>query len=318
MSYAPIMIPTLCRYEHLVKCVESLAANSLASETELYIGLDYPTKESHWEGYRKIEQYLVSIEGFKKVHNVKREYNYGAERNSHELKKLIFEKYDRVIFTEDDNIFSPNFLEYINQALDKYNDDTGILAVCGYLHLADYPEMRNCTCIRLPAYDAWGYAIWRDRYEDYETDFSYETVIHTLTSFKQTIKIARKRIFTIFALLLIVNEKDVFGDTMYARKLLLENKKCIFPTISKVRNYGRDGSGTHASVEDQNAYENQRIDVCTDFALVENKDIKIQRKAERALKSYYRQPLKRIYWIVTRYLLFRIRYVLNKRRYEIK
>ena len=66
MSYAPIMIPTLCRYEHLVKCVESLAANSLASETELYIGLDYPTKESHWEGYRKIEQYLVSIEGLSK------------------------------------------------------------------------------------------------------------------------------------------------------------------------------------------------------------------------------------------------------------
>ena len=89
--YAPVVIPTLCRYEHLKRCIDTLSECTGADETELYVGLDFPAKESHWEGYRKIEQYLVSIEGFKKVHIVKREYNYGAERNSHELKKLIFE-----------------------------------------------------------------------------------------------------------------------------------------------------------------------------------------------------------------------------------
>lgn len=38
-----------------------------ADRTELYIGLDFPAEESHWEGYRKICDYLPNIIGFKNV-----------------------------------------------------------------------------------------------------------------------------------------------------------------------------------------------------------------------------------------------------------
>ena len=54
MDIVPVMIVTLCRYEHLVRCIDSLRRNKLAVETELYIGLDYPLKQEHWEGYNKI------------------------------------------------------------------------------------------------------------------------------------------------------------------------------------------------------------------------------------------------------------------------
>ena len=39
---APILIPTLCRYEHFVKCIQSLKENTLANESDLFIALDYP------------------------------------------------------------------------------------------------------------------------------------------------------------------------------------------------------------------------------------------------------------------------------------
>ena len=58
MIYAPVIIPTLCRYEHFVRCVESLRKNTWAQYTDVYIGLDYPAKESHREGYEKIKDYL--------------------------------------------------------------------------------------------------------------------------------------------------------------------------------------------------------------------------------------------------------------------
>lgn len=54
----PILIITLCRYRHFVNCVESLHKNVLAKETELYVGLNYPTKEKSWLEYQKIEEYL--------------------------------------------------------------------------------------------------------------------------------------------------------------------------------------------------------------------------------------------------------------------
>ena len=68
-----IIIPTLCRYEHLEKCLDSLKKNSHAQYVDLYIGLDYPANDSHWFGYRKI---LKLMEGdfsmFKSFHLVKR------------------------------------------------------------------------------------------------------------------------------------------------------------------------------------------------------------------------------------------------------
>lgn len=46
----PILIPTLDRYEHFKKCIESLAKNTHANKTELVIGLDYPPSEKYMDG----------------------------------------------------------------------------------------------------------------------------------------------------------------------------------------------------------------------------------------------------------------------------
>ena len=47
MNYTPILIPTLNRYNHLKRCVESLAKCTHADKTDLYIALDYPLKEEN-------------------------------------------------------------------------------------------------------------------------------------------------------------------------------------------------------------------------------------------------------------------------------
>ena len=54
--YAPVVIPTLCRYEHLKRCIDSLSNCTGADRTELYIGLDFPAEESHWED---IERFVI-------------------------------------------------------------------------------------------------------------------------------------------------------------------------------------------------------------------------------------------------------------------
>ena len=81
MNYAPILIPTLNRYNHLKRCVESLAKCTHADKTDLFIALDYPLKEEHWEGYRQIKEYVSSIEGFNKVIIIQRDHNYGPVEN---------------------------------------------------------------------------------------------------------------------------------------------------------------------------------------------------------------------------------------------
>ena len=46
-QYAPVLIPTLNRYEHLKQCLESLSKCSLAEHTEVYIALDFPPSEKY-------------------------------------------------------------------------------------------------------------------------------------------------------------------------------------------------------------------------------------------------------------------------------
>ena len=132
MVYAPIIIVTLNRYEHLKRCIESLQKNGWAKYTELYISVDYPADESHWEGYGKVREYLENgIEGFKKVFIYYQSVNLGGAENFMFLKRIIFQSYDRWIETEDDNEFSPCFIEFMDKGLELFKDDPDILYLCG-------------------------------------------------------------------------------------------------------------------------------------------------------------------------------------------
>ena len=58
MIYAPVIIPTLNRYEHFKNCLESLEACVGADFTDVYVALDYPPSEKYVEGWKKIDIYL--------------------------------------------------------------------------------------------------------------------------------------------------------------------------------------------------------------------------------------------------------------------
>ena len=165
--YAPIIIPTLNRYEHLVRCIESLQKNTLAKETELFISLDYPPSIKYESGYRQIKQYLEcsGVKGFKKVYVFYQEKNLGVCGNIYFLRNEIYKKYDRYIFTEDDNEFAPNFLKYINDGLELFKDDKDIFAICGYRNEKNW-ECEEANVFKACTYHAWGYATWKDRMEE--------------------------------------------------------------------------------------------------------------------------------------------------------
>ena len=82
MIYAPVLIPTLNRYEHLKQCLESLSRCTWADKTEVYVALDYPPQDK-WDkyapGWEKNRDWLRSVGdmGFKKLHLIERTENYG-------------------------------------------------------------------------------------------------------------------------------------------------------------------------------------------------------------------------------------------------
>jgi hypothetical protein len=266
---APVVIPTLCRYDHFTQCIESLSRCTWADRTDVYIGLDYPAKESHWEGYNKIKTYLDTCElKFKSLNVVVRERNYGfgAKGNVATLQKQVLTQYDRFIMSEDDNVFSPNFLVFMNKGLEKFKDDKSVFAINGYRHFYPVKMEKNTFLRQNIEFSAWGYGIWRDRVKNMPP-YDYFANSFTLKKFfdvKKDMGCRRALNYWDFCFKPI----KAWFDVPWSIYAYLENMDIIMPSeVSLVRNIGWDGSGEHCAGMDDIAQRHltQKISEKTDF-----------------------------------------------------
>ena len=189
----PCLVMTLNRYNHFVNCVESLRRNTRSKEVRLVIALDYPSHERHWEGYKKICEYLK--QDFKEFHSVeiiKRQTNFGAGRNFREAREYLFEKYDKIICSEDDNIFSPNFFDYILKGFERYADCETVFAICGYSYPVHWGEDSNTIVMSPTLYSAWGFGIWRDKYQRYYAEYNENYICELARDRKRLMGIRKK------------------------------------------------------------------------------------------------------------------------------
>ena len=171
-TYAPVLIPTLNRYNHFVNCVESLSACTCADQTDLFIAIDYPFKEEHWEGYNNICSYVERIIGFKSLTIIKRTKNLGARDNIFDARERIFNNYDRLILSEDDNTFATDFLLFINEGLEVYKNRDDIFSIIGYNFPIDIPNNYTNDVYLFNGFSAWGYGIWKEKWVKLEWDIN--------------------------------------------------------------------------------------------------------------------------------------------------
>lgn len=283
-DFAPVIIPTLNRYNHLRRCVESLARCTHAEETELIIGLDYPPSEKYEEGWRMICEYLPSITGFKKVTILKRDHNLGAVENMNSLFEYVETYSERYIFTEDDNEFSTNFLVYMNKGLEKYMNKPQVYSISGY----NFPiDMQGYDKNIWASYrfSAWGCGFWKSKRLKISKNELLRFVFNPVHFFKILYFLPLK----VFTLPVMLSRHDVYGDSCYEIYCCVNRWVSIFPTVSKVRNWGRDGSGLHGQTDETDPCYNQEIDSADFF---EFDEIELVNVKNQELNRYYSRIVK--------------------------
>lgn len=262
-TYAPVLIPTLCRFEHFKRCVESLMECSGAEMTDVFIALDYPAREQHWNGYNEICNYLDIIKKthpFKSLNVIKRNRNYGLGQSGNFSLAVeeILNDYSNLIPSEDDNIFAPAFLEFVNKYLRLTATRSDIFAVCGY----QYPLNIKEECVYfLNSFSAWGYGITKTSWlklREFERNTSKIKEIVKSDIFKNYCIIHNKKQFYL-DIVGMSEGKEILGDSLCSALQITYGMKSIFPGKSLVRNIGWDGSGTHGGIKEE--YSNQEIDL---------------------------------------------------------
>lgn len=290
MVYAPIIIPTLCRYDHFVKLMESLRRNTWAKYTDIYIGVDYPPSEKYVEGYQKICKYLEGdFSEFASVTIIKRSYNWGSFENCESIINEVLKKNDRFIRTDDDAEFSPNFIEYMDKCLMAYEDDENIFAVTGYSYPIKWKASEVATVLKENfSCPMWGTGFWRDKYKrvfDYiATDKSLgkdaDDIIKT-GALKRMLDVSQYEFVSLCLSPEFENTLAArFSDIAVRMYTATQTKFIIVPTVSKVRNWGFDGSGEYCqktpmtnnrqTTAKNYPYHMQPIDSSTSFNLIED------------------------------------------------
>lgn len=305
MKYAPVLITTVSRYQHFIDCIESLSNCTWADRTDVYVAVDYPAKDEHIEGNDKIKEYLNSCGkmNFKSLNVVYRttNYFYSGKGNLKMLRDDVLKKYDRYIASEDDNVFSPNFLVYMNKGLEKFEEDHTVLAINGYRHFYPVKFERNTFFKQNVDFSAWGYATWKDRVERYTSGISsiYFQKHLSIKTFVKVLKNGNNR--AIDFLQRCIDKKIVCDDSTLSVLMPIEGLNVIMPKESLVKNMGWDGSGEHCKEYDpelSNRHTTQQISSELNFEFVgsgyeyyqENKRIYVRcsygRKSLLALLRY--------------------------------
>jgi hypothetical protein len=166
MKLAPICLFTYNRIEETQNTIRALKKNYLASESSLYIFSDGPKNEVDKGKVEKLRMFLREIDGFKSIIIYESEYNKGLANSVIAGATKVIEKHGKIIALEDDLVTSPNFLNFMNQALDFYSNNKNIFSISGYT--LSLPSLNKHPKDYYLGYRAssWGWGTWRDRWEN--------------------------------------------------------------------------------------------------------------------------------------------------------
>lgn len=158
MTLAPILLFVYNRPLHVRNSVQSLLSNDLAKDSELYIFSDAAKDEAAKPLVDEVRAFIHSISGFKQIHFVEREENWGLARNIIDGVTRLVNEYGRVIVLEDDLITAPYFLRFMNDALETYKDEEKV----GHIQACDFtkdPSLPDTFLIKFTG--SWGWATWK-------------------------------------------------------------------------------------------------------------------------------------------------------------
>lgn len=255
MIYAPFIVPTLCRSEKFIRMMESLKKNSWACYTDVIVSVDFPPSEKYRKGWEEICDYLDhgDFSAFKQLIVFKQTENLGPGKNGTFLHRYVENNYDRWIGCDDDCEFSPNFLEYMNKCLDAFENDEDVVAVTGYSYPIEWSVSEGATCMKQQFNAAtWGLGRWVKKNKQIS---EYIRSGKMLDDAEMVIKTGRDKKMEARCYVQYFNQatsnKNGMGkilmtsvtDIALRAYLACQDKYCVSPILSKVKNFGFDGSG---------------------------------------------------------------------------
>lgn len=228
------------------KLIVSLLQNKLAQESSLIIYSDGNKNNDDKLDVDEVRKNLKSITGFKSIKIIESDKNKGLANSIISGVSDVISKNGKVIVLEDDLIVSSDFLEFMNDALNFYENNHQIWSISGYT--SQLPCLKNYDkdlYLSLRA-SSWGWATWKDRWDSVDWEVKEFNKFKKDKSMRKQFELGGDDMYKMLDLQ-VLGKIDSWA-IRWCFSQFLQNKYTVYPVKSKIINDGfRDHKGTHNS-----------------------------------------------------------------------
>jgi hypothetical protein len=238
----PVALFTYNRPDHTGRLLDSLSRCHRLDEIQLTIYCDGAKSEADRASVEASRTLVQSRAALFKAELVERPEHLGLAKSIVAGVSDLCRAYGRVIVVEDDLVLSPDFIDYMLQALDRYQDAPQVYQVSGFMFPIDLPATTDA--IFLPLTTTWGWATWARAWQRFE--WQPTGILDALDDPAVQRQFDLKGTYPYTAMLRdrLAGRNDSWGIlwwwTVFQKRGIV-----LYPKESLVVNEGFDGSGVH-------------------------------------------------------------------------
>jgi hypothetical protein len=242
MKNAPIAFFAFKRPDHALQSLEALSKNEGSVDSELFIFCDGSRGSQDDEGVAKLREAVRMQQWCSKVYIIEREKNMGCANNIISGITEVCEKYGRVIVIEDDVVVTPYFLKYMNDALERYQDEPRVMQISGHMFPVQLSIEQDT--VFMPFVTSWGWATWHRAWKHFDVNNLAYTRLKANWLLRYEFDLNGS--YPYFNMLkdVVEGRLDTWDVSWYLSTFMLGGLT-LHPKHSLVKNIGFDGSGLH-------------------------------------------------------------------------
>lgn len=263
--YAPVIVFTYKRLDKTIECLNALCKNRDSEKTDLIIFSDGPKTSLDIESVENVRAYLRKFCGenksFKNTQLIISEKNKGLATSIIEGVTKVINEYGTAIVVEDDLVTAEDFLEYMNGALQYYEDDERIGSISAFTVPMNCLKHYNKDVYITRKGDCWGWATWKKYWNEVDWNVSSFEEYYSNPNMRKEFDSIGAGLDSMLCSYM-KGTLDVWAVRwcyhLYRKKLLT-----VYPTVSRTKNIGVDGTGEHCDpMERMQTSLNQSMTQC--------------------------------------------------------
>lgn len=226
------------RPEHSVRVIESLVQNGVE---HCYAFMDGSDSEEVAIKQDVMAEYIAQHNGIS-MDLIRSPERKGLAKSVTNAVSTVLEENEAVVLLEDDCVLQPMSMRFFSEGLQQLHGDRSVRSLCGYLYpVQSLAWNGNPELIKLKRFSPWGWATWKDRWQEYDTDLrglvqQLEQAGINLEDYAEDVAaLCRQDAF-------LDGQKDIWSLNWTVLHYLTDTYS-VYPRESLIENIGLDGSG---------------------------------------------------------------------------